>query len=633
MKRTRFRVTEECIGCRACVEVSPRHFEMNSEGKAYVKVQPLSENEIKSCRSAMEACPVEAIVEEPVDAVAERPVMGHDNVKEILDKYPELKEILINLSPKFKRIQSPVLYQTLARFASFRDAARATGVSLCEILHVINRYLGIEKSLVDKMPECISQVREEKLPEGSGITWQESQERYICNEGSRDLLALKIKQLKPGENIVILSVERPDILIKIAHGLGMKFNLEEGKEYRLSVYNPAVAQRRVTTDWQALRKEFPVMDVRDMEVDPFDKIMEKAYSLKEGEGFTLVQRFEPFPIINMLKDLGFESVTEKAGEGEFRIYFYKAQQEEAEEEKSGALEIVLQSATPVAYPVILRMMQSDRIRQTFRIKEMKVWRETEKHLNWIVNGKADISFSALITSSKLKEAGVKFPALVVWDNFVMLARYPAKDLEDVRGREIRLPLFAEAPPAKITRYLIRGKGLDPEEFHFIYGEPFGRPEEIFEDFVTGRADTVVLREPEASYALHVMRERGEEVSEIPFNRIWNELNPGFGSFPNAGVMIKETFLQDHPEESRIFLDELKKAIEWINTHRTEAAALSSGPMSQPRERLELFLERVNFEYVEGEEMREKIRKYFDILIRHDILQATLDDKFWKMFSE
>ena len=91
MKRTRFRVTGECIGCRACVEVSPRHFEMNSEEKAYVKVQPLSENEIKSCRSAMEACPVEAIVEEPVEAVAERPVMGHDNVKEILDKYPELK--------------------------------------------------------------------------------------------------------------------------------------------------------------------------------------------------------------------------------------------------------------------------------------------------------------------------------------------------------------------------------------------------------------------------------------------------------------------------------------------------------------------------------------------------------------
>ncbi len=632
MEKIKFRVTEECIGCRACVEVSPRHFEMNSEGKAFVKVQPLTEKEIESCRSALEACPVEAIVEEPVEAVLERPVMGHDNVKETLDKYPELKEVLINLSPKFKRIQSPMLYQTLARFASFRDAARATGVSLCEILHVINRYLGIEKRLVDEMPECISQVREEELPAGSDITWQESQERYICNEGSRDLLALKIQQLKPGENIVILSVERPDILIKIAHGLGMKFNLEEGKEYRLSVYNPATAVRKKTGDWHHLKEHFEVMDVREMEVDPFDKIMEKAYSLKENEGFTLVQRFEPYPIINMLKDLGFESVTEKVNEGEFRIYFYKVRQEEQAEEKSGALEIVLQSATPVAYPVILRMMQSDVIRRTFHIRELKVWKETEKHLNWIVNGKADISFSALITSSKLKEAGVKFPALVVWDNFVLLTRYPAHDLEDVRGREIRLPLFAEAPPAKITRYLIRGKGLNPDDFHFIFGDPFGRPEEIFEDFVTGKADTVVLREPEASYALRVMRDRGVEVSEISFNRIWNELNPGFGSFPNAGVMIKESFMKEHPEESRLFLDELKKAVEWINTHRREAAALSSGPMSQPKERLELFLERVNFEYVEGEAMRQKIRKYFDILIRHDILQATLDETFWKMFE-
>jgi NitT/TauT family transport system substrate-binding protein len=633
MKKIKFRVTEECIGCRACVEVSPRHFEMNREGKAFVKVQPVTPEEVSSCREAKEACPVEAIeeirdVEAPV-----RPVMGQDNVKEVLDRYPELKEVLIHLSPKFKRIQSPLLYQTLARFASFRDAANATGVSLCEILHVINRYLGIEESLVDKMPECISQAREEKLPAGTEITWQESQERYIYNEGSRDLLALKIRQLKPGENIVILSVERPDILIKVAHGMGMKFHLEEGKEYRLSVYNPATSGKRESSDWQHRKESFEVMDVRDMEVDPFSRIMEKAYSMKEDEGFTLVQRFEPFPIINMLRELGFESLTEKLDDNEFRIYFYKTRQKEEEvAERKGEVEIVLQSATPVAYPLILRMMQSDVIRRTFHIRELKVWKETEKHLNWIVNGKADISFSALITSSKLKDAGVKFPALVVWDNFVLLTRYPARDLKDVQGREIRLPLFSEAPPAKITRYLIRGKGLDPDQFHFIFGEPFGRPEEIFEDFVTGKADTVVLREPEASYALRVLRDRGEEVSEIPFNRIWNELNPGFGSFPNAGVMIKEEFLKDHPEESRIFLEELKKAVDWINTHRSEAAAMSSGPMSQPKDRLELFLERVNFEYVDGEAMRKKIRQYFEILIRHDILQAELDEKFWKMFE-
>ena len=605
---------------------------MNHEGKAFVKAQPVTVPELENCRMAKEACPVEAIVEETADVLQEQPVMGHDNVKATLDRYPELKDLLIALSPAFKKIQSPILYNTLARFASFRDAAKATGVSLCEILHVINRHLGIEDSLVDKMPECIQQAGEEKLPAGSDLTWQESVERYIYNDGSRDLLALKIKQLKPGGNLVILSVERPDLLIKIAHGLGMKFHLEEGKEYRLSVYNPAVSRKRTATGWHSRMETFPVLDVRDMEIDPFDRIMERAYSLKEDEGFVLVQRFEPYPIINMLKESGFESVTKKVKEGEFRIYFYKSQQEEQVPESTGGLEIVLQSATPVAYPVILRMMQSDRIRRTFHIKEMKVWRETEKHLNWIVNGKADISFSALITSSKLKEAGVKMPALVVWDNFVLLTRYPVRGFEDVRGHEIRMPLFAEAPPAKITRYLIAGKGMDPEEFRFVYGEPFGRPEEIFEDFVTGRADTVVLREPEASYAIKVLQDREQQVSEIPFNKVWNELNPGFGSFPNAGVMIKESFMKEHPEESRLFLEELKAAIEWINGHRKEAAIMSSGPMSRPHEQLELFLNRVNFEYVDGERMRKKIGDYFDILIRHNILQTVMDEKLQQMFT-
>ncbi len=632
-KRYRFRVTEECIGCRACVEVSPRHFDMNNEGRAYVRAQPVTEEEVASCREAKGICPVGAIVEEQVEVSSVRPVMGRDNVKEVLDRHPELKDVLVRLSPKFKRIQSPVLYHTLARFATFRDAARATGVSLCEILHTINRSLGVEKELVDQMPECISQsAAQEALPPSSPLTWQEGPERFIYDEGSRDLLALRIQRLRPGESIVILSVERPDLLIRIAHGLGMKYHLDKNKEYRLSIHNPRTIPEVSGGDWLALREHFPVLDVRNMHVDPFDRIMEEAYRTPEGKGFTLVQRFEPFPIINMLQEMGFVSHTEKVNEEEFRIYFYHTPATEKNDTVGPRLEIVLQSATPVAYPVILRLMQSDRIRRTFHIKEMKVWKETEKHLGWVINGKADISFSALITATRLKDAGVRFPALVVWDNFVMLTRYPARDLADVQGHEIRMPLFSEAPPAKITRYLIRGKGLDPEDFRFVYGEPFGRPEEIFEAFVTGRADTVVLREPEASYTLAVMRDRGEEVWEIPFNRLWNELNPGFDSFPNAGVLIKESFAQAHPEETRLFLEELKKAIEWINAHRQETAAMAAGPMSQPPERLELFLERVRFEYVEGDPMREKVRKYFDILIRNKILDASLDEEFWKMFS-
>jgi len=57
----------------------------------------------------------------------------------------------------------------------------------------------------------------------------------------------------------------------------------------------------------------------------------------------------------------------------------------------------------------MRLLQSEKIRKAINIKELKVWEETEKHLGWIVSGKADISFSALVTSTKLKESDIKIP--------------------------------------------------------------------------------------------------------------------------------------------------------------------------------------------------------------------------------
>ena len=295
-------------------------------------------------------------------------------------------------------------------------------------------------------------------------------------------------------------------------------------------------------------------------------------------------------------------------------------------------DVVIQSATPVAYPIIMRLLQSDRLRKAINIRELKVWEETEKHLGWIVNKKADISFSALITTSKLRTADVKVPALFVWDNFVMLTRgYDARDFGDVKGREIRLPLFAEAPPAKITRYLMKASGYNPDEFNFVFGEPFGRPEEIYADFVTGKADTVVLREPEASYAVKIMEDRGEKISEISFNEIWNKVNPGFGSFPNAGIVFKGEFVRENPDTANLVLEELRKAIDWVNENRFLSAKLSFDMMRQPVDRVEKFLERVNFNYVEGDELIEKIRSYFDILIAEGVLETELDDEFYEMF--
>ena len=626
-----YSVSDECIGCRACIEVAGENFDLNDNNQAYLKKQPDNDVEEEQCQEALNVCPVAAISAEAGKRIlAAAAILATANIKATLDKYPQLKSVLVDLSPKFKRMQNPVLYNTLARFANFYDAAKMTGLSVCEILHTINKYLGTEEALLTSMPECLKKEGDDIAEQSVAASWQESAERYIYNQNTMEELIRKVSDLAPRQNIVILADEKPNELLKVANGLNFQFNIEKNREYRVSIFNPQTAE--TARPWQERKAAFDILDVRTMTTDPFDIIIKKAYEVEEDSGFVLIQRFEPYPMINMLSEMGFEHLTEQKSPFEFWIYFHKKISAGSQEESTSTkVDAVIQSATPVAYPVIMRLLQSEKIRQHIHIKELKVWEETEKHLAWITNGRADISFSALITSAKLRHSDIKIPALFVWDNFVLLTRYKAERFEDIRGKEIYTPLFEEAPPAKITKYLIQASGLNPDDFTFVFGKPFGRPEDIYKAFVTGKADTVILREPEASYAIKIMQDRQQEISIISYNTIWNEINPGFGSFPNAGLVVKGEFVRNYPEQSRIFLEELKAAIEWVNQNRAASAKLSFDMMRQPVDRIELFLERVNFEYVDGDRLVEKVRQYFDILNRHQIVEMTIDEEFLNIF--
>ena len=633
--RKHYQVTEKCISCHACVEVAENNFEIVGNGLAFVKKQPQNQIEEEQCEEALNVCPVGAIVAEDLNAEStqesKEPILASSKVKETLDKYPELKNVLTGLSPKFNKLLNPVMYNSLARFASFSDASRVTGISICEILFLLNDAIGTTDKLHKIAPECIKEKEaDEILSFSSPITWAETSERYIYNADSMPEIIEKVINLNAQENIVIISVKEPIELIKTAKGLGLELNVEKSREYRVSVYNNA---KITQTSWKERKGLFEQLDVRRMLTDPFDVIIQKAYSTKEGDGFILIQRFEPFPLMNMFAEMGFEFESEYQSDQEIWVYFYKTPVSKSDKtEKSSKTEIIIQSATPVAYPVIMRLLQSELIRKKVAIKELKVWEETEKHLAWITNGKADISFSAVITAAKLRNSDIKIPALFVWDNFVILTRYEAKNFDDLVGKEIHTPLFEEAPPAKITKYLMKASGFNPDDFNFVYGKPFGRPEQIYADFVNGNADTVILREPEASYAIKIMQDRNENISVLSYNEMWNKINPGFGSFPNAGIVIKGEFARKNPELCDLFLIELKNAIDWVNKNKKEAAKLAFDMMRQPIDRIELFLDRVKFNYVSGTELIEKVKDYFDVLARENIVDYQVDDDFYDIFK-
>ncbi len=75
--------------------------------------------------------------------------------------------------------------------------------------------------------------------------------------------------------------------------------------------------------WENNKESFPVIDVRPLTSNFLPMILHRAQLVNVGNGICVVQSFEPKPLYSALADLGFEHVTEKVFDNEYRVYFYR----------------------------------------------------------------------------------------------------------------------------------------------------------------------------------------------------------------------------------------------------------------------------------------------------------------------
>ena len=628
-----FRIEPGCIRCGACADIAEGLFRPGQDGQSYEVVrQPNSDDETSAMREALENCPVGVITasERPPDFSKGGVIVAESKVRKTFEQNPHLRQVMIRLDPIFRRLQNKVLWNTVARYATFRDAARMSKLSICEILHELNKENGTLEQMAAACPECVEENTEQPSI-ASQIDWDmdgaEEMDLLDREAAWMEKAVNKLQGMTHGQKLLIRARIPMQPFIHRAQELGIKAAVysRDGE-----FHHAFICEQRA--DWRNTARGFEKLDVRGMNQDPFDVIMKKAYSIKPGSGFILIQTFVPTPLINMLNAMDFEAQVEQKGQTETWVYFYKREAKTSSVKISPKIPLVIQSATPVGYPVIMRLLQSEALREKVDVTELKVWEETEKHLGWIVNGKADISFSAVITMTKLAKMDVKMPAVFVWDNFYLLTRgYQAKGLADLQGRTIHAPLFREAPPTAITRYLIRKHGLDEDKFNFEYGTPFGRPEQILWHFLRGDSDTVLLREPEASFAIAGLPE-GVKSSVLSYRDLWNEVNPGYGSFPNAGLVFRGEFVRNHPDIARLFMQELKEAISWVNANRDDAAKLSFDMMRHSQSDVRLFLDRVNFKMVTGPTLQRQVVQYLSVLHDEGIISSDLPNNFSKLLQ-
>lgn len=81
----------------------------------------------------------------------------------------------------------------------------------------------------------------------------------------------------------------------------------------------------MSKNWEDKKECFAVIDVSKLTGNFLPMILHKAQQVNLNNGICVIQSFEPKPLYSALEDLGFEHVTEKASDHEYRVYFYRTE--------------------------------------------------------------------------------------------------------------------------------------------------------------------------------------------------------------------------------------------------------------------------------------------------------------------
>ncbi|MDP2888004.1 MAG: DUF1858 domain-containing protein [Bacteroidota bacterium] len=150
-------------------------------------------------------------------------------VGELLDNFPQLEDVLLQISPAFASLKNPILRRTVAKVAALQQAAAIGGVKVEELVNRLRREVGQEPLFGDADSE------------------------YLSGEPPQWFDATKV----------------------------------------------------------VLR--FDACEVIQSGGSPMNQILEQTKTLNEGEIYELITPFVPAPIIDMLKQKGFNAASVKSG--------------------------------------------------------------------------------------------------------------------------------------------------------------------------------------------------------------------------------------------------------------------------------------------------------------------------------
>ncbi|NOZ90144.1 MAG: DUF1858 domain-containing protein [Epsilonproteobacteria bacterium] len=134
-------------------------------------------------------------------------------IADLLNNYDGMKEILIEINPKFEKLNNPILRRTIAKVAGVRQAAIVGGMKPMDLLNRLREAVGQEPLSTDIESQDIIEPRPKWIDTTPNITLDAND---ILDREKNPLAELHkaIRELKEGDIVLITSDFRPEPLIE-----------------------------------------------------------------------------------------------------------------------------------------------------------------------------------------------------------------------------------------------------------------------------------------------------------------------------------------------------------------------------------------------------------------------------------
>jgi uncharacterized protein (DUF2249 family) len=142
-------------------------------------------------------------------------------ISKLLEEFPQLEEVLIEMAPEFKKLRNPILRKTIARVASLRQVAGVGGVSLSEMINRLRKEAGIQEMFIS---DEVLEMASKDCPSwfSSSRIVQSLDARPMLDAGEQPISRVfnECKNLKKGEIFELITPFVPVPLIEEAKRRG-----------------------------------------------------------------------------------------------------------------------------------------------------------------------------------------------------------------------------------------------------------------------------------------------------------------------------------------------------------------------------------------------------------------------------